>query len=85
MALSNEVTRSESILVSVTAGKTLVGHIEESEVALLLEDIADLAPLLLSRVNTSGVVCTSVEKNNGLLRDVLEKSMRIYYEEDVIL
>ena len=47
MALLDEVAGSESILVSVTGGKALVSHVEESEVALLLHDIADLAPLVL--------------------------------------
>ena len=50
-----------------------------------MDDIRDLSPLFGSGVDTSRVVCTSVEKNDGLLRDVLEKSMRISYEEDVIL
>ena len=67
MALLDEVARSKGILVSVTAGKSLVGHVEESEVALLLHDIADLTPLCLCRVNTGGVVCASVEQDDAVI------------------
>lgn len=67
VALLDEVARSEGILVSVTAGKALVGHIEEGEVLLLLHDIADLAPLGLGRVDTSGVVSASVEQDDAAL------------------
>lgn len=67
VALLDEVAGSESILVSVTAGKALVGHVEEGEVVLLLHNIADLAPLGLGRVDTSGVVGASVEQDDALL------------------
>jgi hypothetical protein len=61
VALLDEVARSESVLVSVTAGEALVGHVEEGKVALLLDDIADLTPLLLGGVNTGRVVSASVQ------------------------
>ncbi|KAI6768913.1 hypothetical protein HG531_011102 [Fusarium graminearum] len=64
VALLNEVANSESILVGVTTGKALVSHVEEGEVTLLLDDVRDLLPLLLGRVNTSGVVSTGVEKED---------------------
>jgi hypothetical protein len=67
VALLDEVTGSEGILVSVTAGKALVGHVEEGEVVLLLHDIADLAPLGLGRVDTGGVVGAGVEQDDALL------------------
>ena len=85
MALLNEVANGECVASGVTGGEALVSHVEEGEGLLLLDDVRYLLPLLGRGVNTSGVVCTSVEKNDGLLRDVLEKSMRISYEEDVIL
>lgn len=80
MALSNEVTGGEGILVSVTASEALVGHVEESEVTLLLHDIADLAPLGLSRVNTSGVVSTGVQQDDAALRcslDILDQTLEV--------
>lgn len=61
MTLLDEVSRGKSITVRVTTGKALVGHIEESEVALLLHDIANLAPLILGGINTGGVVSTGVQ------------------------
>ena len=72
VALLHEVTRSESILVSITAGKALVGHVEEGKVALLLHDVANLAPLVLSRVNTGRVVSASVEQDDAVLRSSLD-------------
>jgi hypothetical protein len=72
VALLDKVTRSKGILVSVTAGKALVGHVEEGEVALLLHDIADLAPLSLGRVNTGRVVSASVEQDDAALWGVLD-------------
>lgn len=72
VALLDEVARSEGIQVSVTAGEALVGHVEEGEVALLLDDIADLAPLLLGGVNTGGVVSASVEQDDAVLGSGLD-------------
>ena len=80
MALLDEVAGSESILVSVTAGKALVGHVEESKVALLLHDIADLAPLVLGGVNTSRVVGTGVQENDAAVRsslDILDQTLEV--------
>lgn len=67
VALFNEVAERESILVGVARGEALVGHVEEGVVVALLDSIADLLPLLLSRVNTSGVVCAGVEQDNAAL------------------
>ena len=72
VALLDEVTGSKSILVSVTAGEALVGHVEEGEVALLLHDIADLAPLVLGGVNTGRVVGTGVQQNDTVLGSSLD-------------
>ena len=38
VALLNKVADSKGVLVGVTAGETLVGHIEEGKVATLLDD-----------------------------------------------
>jgi hypothetical protein len=72
VALLDEVTGSKGILVGVTAGKALVGHIEEGEVALLLHDIADLAPLVLGGVNTGRVVGTGVQQDDAVLGGSLD-------------
>lgn len=74
MALLNEVADSEGILVGVTAGKALVSHIEEGEVALLLDDVRDLLPLLLGRVNTGRVVSASVEEEDTAVGGTLDVS-----------
>ena len=44
----------------------LVGHIKERQQVLALADVCNLAPLLLCRVNASGVVCTSCTKLTGI-------------------
>ena len=67
VALLNEVAERESVLVGVARGEALVGHVEEGIVVAVLVSIADLLPLLLGRVNTSGVVCASVEQDNAAL------------------
>ena len=68
VALLNEVAERESVLVGVARGEALVGHVEEGVVVAVLDSIADLLPLLLSGVNTSGVVCASVEEDNASFR-----------------
>lgn len=72
VALFHKVARSEGILVSVSAGKALVGHVEEGKVALLLHDVANLAPLVLSRVNTGRIVSAGMEQDNAVLGSGLD-------------
>lgn len=72
MALLDEVSRRKRITVSVAAGKALVGHIEEGEVALLLDNVADLTPLVLGWVHTSRVVSASVQQDDAVRRSGLE-------------
>lgn len=67
MALLDEVSHGEGILVGVTASEALVGHVEEGVVALLLDDVADLPPLLLGGVHTGGVVGAGVEQEDAAL------------------
>lgn len=74
MTLLDEVSRGESITVRVTTGKALVGHIKESEVALLLHDIANLAPLVLGGINTGGVVSTGVQQDDAVVGSGLDVS-----------
>jgi len=72
VALLDEVTGSKGILVGVTAGEALVGHVEEGEVALLLHDIANLAPLVLGGVNTGRVVGTGVQQDDAVVGGSLD-------------
>jgi hypothetical protein len=66
VALLNKVTRSKGIAIGAATGEALVGHVEESKVALLLHDVANLAPLVLGRVNAGGVVSASVEQDDAV-------------------
>lgn len=80
MALLNKVSRRKSVLVGITGGKTLVSHVEESEVLLLLDYIADLTPLFGRRVDTSGVVSASMQQDNATLGSglqVLDKTLKV--------
>jgi hypothetical protein len=72
VALGDEVAESESVSDWVTRGETLVGHVEEGQVALSSEDLGKFFPLLLGRVYTSGVVSAGVQEDDGFIRDVLQ-------------
>lgn len=61
MALRNKMAHSECVTRCGTRGESLVSHIEEGEKLPLFNDIGDLCPLLLSRVNASWIVGTCVE------------------------
>lgn len=64
-ALLDKVADSPVITVEVTRSKALVSTVEEGEVVLLAHDGSNLLPLLLSRVNTRGIVGAGVEENDG--------------------
>lgn len=86
VTLLDEVADGEGILVSVSTGEALVGHVEEGVVTILLDDIAQRAPLLLGRVDTGGVVSAGMEKDNaalGHLLDVLDHTLEV--ETDGVL
>lgn len=55
--------------VSAYLGGVLQGthHVEEREVLLLLDEVAELLPLSLGGINTGRVVCTSVQQDDGTL------------------
>jgi hypothetical protein len=72
VALRDKVAGSKSISGDVTRGEALVSHVKEGEELLLVEEARKLLPLSLGRVNTSGVVGTGVEKDDGVLRGVLQ-------------
>ncbi len=66
MAFCNEMTNGESILVNVTGRETLVGHVEEWEVFLFLDEVGELSPLSFGGVDTGRVVGACVEEDDGL-------------------
>lgn len=72
VSLLDEVAQGKGILVSVTTGKALVCHVEEWVVVTLLDSVTDGTPLLLGRVNTSWVVCASVQQDDAVLGHVLD-------------
>ena len=76
MAIVDELSDSESILVNGARGKSLkfslkilglsifvylVGHIKEDEEVLLLANGGELLPLFWKRIDTSRVVSTSMQ------------------------
>jgi len=71
-AFADEVAEREGVLVRVSAGEALVRHIKEGEVVTLLDSLGNLEPLLLRRVDTSGVVSARVEQDDAALGHVLD-------------
>lgn len=74
MPLLYKVADGKGVLVNVATGESLVGHVEEGKVALLLGDLGELLPLLLRRVDTGGVVSAGVEKEDAALGGGLDIS-----------
>lgn len=80
MALLNKVSGRKGIGISVSTGKSLVGHVEERKVALLLHDVANLAPLVLGRVDTGRVVSTGMEQDDAVVGggpEVLDQAVKV--------
>lgn len=67
MALLDKVSHGESILVGVATRKTLVRHIKKGKVALGLDGLADLLPLLLGGVDAGRVVGAGMEQKHAAL------------------
>ncbi len=61
----DEMSHSISVLLKVTRGETLVSYIEVWEEVIFLHYLSNFVPLLWGWVNTSRVVGTSVEEDNG--------------------
>lgn len=86
VAFLNEESERVGIFVGVTTGESLVGHIEEGEVSFLLDDLADLLPLLRGWVDTGRVVGASVEHDHAVVRSSLEISNHtVEVESDGVL
>ena len=72
VALLDKVAHGKGVLVGVARGEALVGHVEEGKVVLLLDNVGDLLPLLLGRVDTGGVVGAGVKQEDAALGGGLE-------------
>jgi hypothetical protein len=80
MTFLHEVPGSKRIAICVATGKALVGHIEESKMLLLLDDIADPEPLLLCGIHTCWVMGAGMEDDDALSRgspEVLEEAFEV--------
>lgn len=80
VALLDKVSDGVGVSVDVSGGKALVGHVEEGEVALGLDNLLDLSPLLGSGVDTGGVVGAGVEEHGGSVGGGLqvgEKTLKV--------
>merc|ERR1719305_82107 len=70
MTLVNKEAEGSSIAIHVSAGKALVGHVEEGQEVPLLDNSAHLLPLLKGGINPCGIVSAGVQEDNGALGDV---------------
>ena len=68
VALINEVSVGKCVLVHISGGEALVGHVEVGEEVLIQG--RHLFPLLGGGVHASGVVSVGVQEDDGTLRDV---------------
>mgnify|MGYP005989162607 CR=1 FL=1 len=73
--LLDKVANSSSITGEVAGCETLVGAVKEGEVLLLADNRGNLLPLVQRRINTSRVVSTCVQQNNGALRSGLDGAL----------
>ena len=67
VALLDEQADRVGVTVGVAGSEALVGHVEERVVALLLDDLADLLPLLLRGVDAGRVVGAGVQEEEGVV------------------
>jgi hypothetical protein len=60
VSLLDKVPDGKGILQRITRGETLVSHVEERKVLLLLHQVRELFPLSFSGVNSGRVLILSV-------------------------
>lgn len=63
VTLLNKVSYGKSVTDDVTRSETLVSHVKQGKMLLSLEQLAQLLPLLLGRVDTCRVLSTGMEKD----------------------
>jgi len=68
------VSNRPCIRGEASAGKSLVGAVKEWEQFLLLNKVGDFDPLLLTRIDSCWIVCTSLENYDGIFRSSFEVS-----------
>lgn len=66
-ALFDKVSDGKVILGQVSGSKTLICTVEKREELSVSDNLGNLFPLILCRVDTCGVVGTGVEEDNGTL------------------
>jgi hypothetical protein len=69
------------VLLEVTGGEALVGGVEGREELLGLDDVEDLAPLILGGVDTSWIVGADVEHDDGVVLGGLKVSLESFEVE----
>jgi hypothetical protein len=74
----DELAESVGILVSASRSETLVGHVEEGKVTSILDNLGELIPLSLARVDSSRVVSASVQQDDRTLGGGLLGCMNKY-------
>ena len=63
-ASTGELSDCPSILIQITAGESLVGRVEESEMAFLYHNVGNRAPLVPGRIHSRGVMGAGVENKD---------------------
>lgn len=66
VTLLDKVAQCVGVAVRVARGKALVGHVEKGKVLLLLDDVADLLPVVVRWVHARRVVRTRVQQDDAL-------------------
>ena len=72
MFVFDEFSHGIGVLVDVTTGETLVGHVHVDEQLALLHEGREFVPLLRSRIDTRGIVSARMKQNDGVLRDLFD-------------
>src|SRR5580704_536882 len=74
MAFLDEVSHRKRVLICVSTCKTLVCHVKERVMLLFLDNVADLLPLLLGRINSGRIMSAGVQQYDRLLGSGFEIS-----------
>jgi len=72
-SLFDEISDGPGILLKVSGGEALIGRVEEGNQGVSLANFSDFLPLFPSGVDSSGVVGTGMEEDNGSGNCVVEE------------